>query len=124
MRSALRLRLIASFACRAFLPKASRKIRLYAFLSIVIHAASFSSVHARPDRCYFLLHRREAFVIFLLFLNTGRGGPTNEVSSDSLNKWDAKAHLLSHSDTATIHFWHKIDTILLWENILCAFDHC
>jgi len=44
-------------------------------------------------------------------LNTGRGGPTNEVSSDSLNKWDAKAHLLSHSDTATIHFWHKIDKL-------------
>ena len=103
------LRLIASFARRAFLPTASRKIPLHAFLLIILHAASFSSVHARPDRRYFLLHQREALITSLLSLNICRGEPTIEASSDSHNKWDVKAHLSSHSDTVIIHFWHKID---------------
>jgi len=45
-------------------------------------------------------------------LNIGRGRPTNEVSSDSQNKWDVKAHLLFYSDAVTIHFWHKIDNVV------------
>ena len=76
---------------------------------------------AGKARSYCLLHQREAFITSLLSLNIGRGRPTNEVSSDSQNKWDVKARILFHRNAVTIHFWYKIDAILSRENILCAF---
>ena len=109
IRSALRLRLIASLACRAFLLMASRKILLCASIVEALSRCIFFSTHAKPDRHYCLLHQREALITSLLCLNIGRGEPTIEASSDSQNKWDVKAHLVSHSDTVIIHFWHKID---------------